>query len=58
MALWLYGHNLALWLYSHMALWLFEKPIWVSTERALKMWQSSEDLAKIKPFIKTLEPNY
>ena len=46
---------MAITLYSHMALWLFEQPIWVSMERALKMWQSSKDLAKIRPFIKTSE---
>ena len=30
----------------------------MSMEGALKMWQSSEDLAKIRPFLERLEPKY
>ena len=60
-AIWLYGFMAIIWLYGcnkAVALWLFGYPIWVSMERALKMWQSSEDLAKIRPFLERLEPKY
>ena len=50
MAEWLYGHNLALW--------LFEWPIWVSKERAQKMWQSRKDRLKIIPFVEKSEQKY
>ena len=59
-AIWLYSFIAIIWLYGcikAVALWLFRYPIWVSTERALKIWQSSEDLAKIIPFCEKLWPN-
>ena len=59
-AIWLYSFIAIIWLYGcikAMALWLFGYPIWVSTERELKIWQSSEDLAKIRPFCEKLWPN-
>ena len=59
-AIWLYSFIAIIWLYGcikAVALWLFGYPIWVSTERALKIWQSSEDLAKIRPFCEKLWPN-
>ena len=58
-AIWLYGFIAMISLYGcikAVALWLFGYPIWVSTERALEIWQSSKDLAKIRPFCEKLWP--
>ena len=46
--LWPFAHKMAKWPYFQMALWLREYQRWVSTEKATKMWQSSEDGTKFR----------
>ena len=56
MAVWPYSHNLAIWLHSHMALWLWLYPRWVSTERAIKMLHCGQKIKLIRPFCEKWEP--
>ena len=56
MAVWPYSHNLAIWLHSHMALWLWLYPRWVYTERAIKMLHCGQKIKLIRPFCEKWEP--
>ena len=42
--------------YGFMALWVANMGVYGKS--ILKMWQSSEDLAKIRPFVQKLEQKY
>ena len=58
MAIWLYGHILTIWPLSHMAIWYWMWPIWVSTETAIKMQHSDEGIKVIGPSCKKLEQKW
>ena len=59
MAIWLYGHMAIIWPYGYTAIWLYGSEclvIWVSMERALKMWQCGQEIKLKGPFCEKWEP--
>ena len=59
MAIWLYGHMAIIWPYGYTAIWRYGSEclvIWVSMERALKMWQCGQEIKLKGPFCEKWEP--
>ena len=58
-AIWLCSQMVKIWLYGHTAIWSYgskSEPIWVSTERAMKIWHYGQKIQLIRPFCEKWEP--
>ena len=58
MAIWPYGHNMAIWRYSHMAIWHQSWTIWVFLETTTQMQQSGEGINMILTSCKKLKQKW